>query len=196
VQTELAQIQTELQQLSSRAGILESRVGATSAGDPLEERLQTIERRLDPDAAPPPSPSPTDTVESQSWIAPTATTLSSRGEVLVVTLPSDALFDAGDSSTLSRNAPAILDTLIADLQRFPGASIRVVGHTDSQGASTDDRARSFEQANAVAQYFSGRLDENTRWLAVGAGSTRPVAENTSDINRQRNRRIEIFINPK
>ncbi|WP_416674169.1 OmpA family protein [Egbenema bharatensis] len=196
VETELTAIQTELQQLNSRAGILESRVGATNSGNPLEERLQTIERQLDPDAVPPPAPSPSPApAENQSWLAPTATTLSSSGEILVVTLPSDALFDANQPTELSSTAPAILDTLIADLQRFPGATVRVVGHTDRQGPSAADRARSFEQANAVAQYFSGQLGENARWLVVGLGSTRPVAENTSDINRQRNRRVEIFIDP-
>jgi OmpA-OmpF porin, OOP family len=196
VQTELAAIQTELQQLSSRAGSLESRVGATNTRNPLEERLQTIERQLDPDAAPPPDPSPAPApTERQSWLAPTATTLSSSGEILVVTLPSDALFDASQSTELASTAPPILDTLLADLQRFPGATVRVVGHTDSQGSSADDRARSFEQANAVAQYFSDQLDQNTRWLVVGSGSTRPIAEPTTDLNRQRNRRIEIFIDP-
>jgi OOP family OmpA-OmpF porin len=193
VQTELTQIQTELQQLNSRAAELETRVGTAGAGSPLEERLQSIERQLDPDAAPPPSPSPSP-VENQSLIAPTTTTLSNRGEVLTITLPSDALFDT-DQTSLRSETSAILNTITTDLQRYPGATIRVVGHTDSQGSSANDRDRSFEQASAVAQTLSQSLDDSYRWIVVGAGSNSPLAENTTPINRQRNRRIEIVIDP-
>lgn len=193
VQTELTQIQTELQQLNNRAAELETRVGTAGAGSPLEERLQTIERQLDPDAAPLPSPSPSP-VENQSLIAPATTTLSSSGEVLTITLPSDALFGT-DQVSLRPETSAILNTITTDLQRYPGATIRVVGHTDSQGSSADDRSRSFEQASAVAQYLSQALDDSYQWIVVGSGSNNPLAENTTPINRQRNRRIEIVIDP-
>jgi OOP family OmpA-OmpF porin len=191
VQTELSQIQTELQQLNSRAAELETRVGATNAGS-LEERLQGIERQLDPNAAPP-SPAPSFT-ENQSFIAPT-TTRSTGGELLTITLPSDALFSP-DQTTLRPETTEIFNTIAADLQRYPGAAIRVIGHTDSQGSSANDRARSFEQASAVAQALSQSLDDSYRWIVAGAGSNRPLVENTTLINRQRNRRIEIVIDPK
>lgn len=196
VQTELTQIQTELQQLNSRAAELESRVGTANAGNPLEERLQTIEQRLDPDAAPPsPSPSPAP-AENRNFIARATTILSNSGETLTITLPSDALFDADAEQTMLRSeTPAILDSITADLQQYPGATIRVVGHTDSQGSSESDRTRSFEQASAVSQYLSEALGEDYRWIVVGVGSSRPLAENTTPINRQRNRRVEIVIDP-
>lgn len=190
VQTELSQIQTELQQLNSRAAELETRVGATNAGS-LEERLQGIERQLDPNAAPP-SPAPAST-ENPSFIAP-ATTRSSSGELLTITLPSDALFST-DQTTLRPETTEIFNTIATDLQRYPGATIRVIGHTDSQGGSANDRARSFEQASAVAQALSQSLDDSYRWIVAGSGNNRPLVENTTPINRQRNRRIEIVIDP-
>jgi peptidoglycan-associated lipoprotein len=190
VQTELTQIQTELQQLNSRAAELEARVGTSNSGS-LEERLQGIERQLDPNAAPP-SPA-TASTENQSFIAPT-TTRSTGGELLTITLPSDALFNS-DQTTLRSETTEIFNTIAADLQRYPGATIRVIGHTDSQGGSANDRARSFEQASAVAQALSQSLDDSYRWIVAGSGSNQPLVENTTPINRQRNRRIEIVIDP-
>lgn len=190
IQTELNQLQSQLQELNNRAVALETRVGTQNSTAPLEERLQAIERQLDPNAAPPsatPSPNP-----DQGFIAPATSTLS-NGEVLKVTLPTDALFNA--DQTLRPETTAILDSLIGDLQRYPEATLRIGGHTDSQGSSDADRDRSFEQANAIAQYLSGQLDESYQWVVVGYGSSQPLAENTSPINRQRNRRIEIVIDP-
>jgi outer membrane protein OmpA-like peptidoglycan-associated protein len=186
VQTELAQLQTELQQLNGRATTLESRLGAPASSAPLEQRLQTIQQRLDPNA-----PVISDAAEPGLFAA-TASTIA-NGELLKVTLPSDALF-AGDN-TLRSETSAILDSIATDLQRYPGARIRVVGHTDSQGTTDSDRTRSFEQATAVTQYLANQLGEGYQWVTVGYGSSAPLVENTSAVNRQRNRRIEIVIDP-
>lgn len=195
IQSQLAQLQSDLQQLNNRAATLETRVGGGNASAPIEERLRTIQQQLDPNAAP---PSPTaSSNDNQSFIAPATSTLSSDGELLMVTLPTDALFtdQRTDQQSFRAETSAILDSLIADLQRYPGATIRVVGHTDSRDASETDRARSFEQASAVANYLSAKLGDDYEWIVVGYGGSRPLAENTSEINRQRNRRIELVIDP-
>ena len=195
IQSQLAQLQSDLQQLNNRAATLETRVGGGDASASIEERLRTIQQRLDPNAAP---PSPTASSDgNQSFIAPATSTLSSDGELLMVTLPTDALFtdQPADQQSFRSETSAILDSLIADLQRYPGATIRVVGHTDSRDASEADRARSFEQASAVANYLSAKLGDDYEWIVVGYGGSRPLAENTSEINRQRNRRIELVIDP-
>lgn len=193
IQAEIAQLQNELQQLNNRAAALEGRVGAEDAAAPLEQRLQALQRQLDPNAAPlintlPPTESP-----APSLVAPATTTLA-NGDQLMVTLPSDALF-AEDPTILRPETTEILNSIVSDLRQYPGATIQVVGHTDSQGSSGSDRTRSFEQATAVKQYLEGQLGEEYRWVVVGYGNGRPLAENTSPINRQRNRRIEIVIDP-
>lgn len=180
LQTELTQLQTELQQSTDRPAALAV----------IQQRLQAIQQQLNPDAASTSAqPSP-----EQSFVAPSTSTIAD-GELLKVTLPSDALFDT-DQTTLRSTTPAILDSIVSDLQRYPDATIRVVGHTDSQGSVEADRERSFAQASTVLQYLSGKLDDSYRWVAIGYGSNDPLADNTSSINRQRNRRIEIIIDPK
>lgn len=177
VQTELTQLQTELQQTTDRS------VAAAA----IQERLQALQQQLNPNAT------SAATESDQGLIAPSTSTIA-NGELLKVTLPSDALFNT-DQVTLRPATTAILDSIVTDLQRYPGATIRVAGHTDSQGAADADRDRSFQQANAVLQYLSEKLDDSYRWVAVGYGSNEPLEENTSTINRQRNRRIEIAIDP-
>jgi OmpA-OmpF porin, OOP family len=117
------------------------------------------------------------------------------GKALMVTLPSDTLFDATQTSLRPQSFP-ILDSLISDLQRYPGAIVRVSGHVDEQGAVEADRAHSFEQAKAIKQYLSGKLGENYQWVAIGYGHGRPLTANTSPGDRQRNRRVEIAIDPQ
>jgi outer membrane protein OmpA-like peptidoglycan-associated protein len=189
VETELTQLQTDLQQLNTRTAALESRVGASNSDASLEQRLQTIRQRLDPNAPPVAVAEPS---SESGFIAPSTSTIA-NGELLKVTLPSDALFTA--ENALRPGTDAILDSIVADLQRYPNATIRVIGHTDSQGSTQSDRTRSFEQATAVTQYLSNQLGEDYQWVSVGYGSNAPLVENTSAINRQRNRRIEIVIDP-
>ncbi|MBW4516784.1 MAG: OmpA family protein [Timaviella obliquedivisa GSE-PSE-MK23-08B] len=125
------------------------------------------------------------------------------GQALIVTLPSDSLFDA-TQTTLRPESLALLDSLISDLQRYPGATVRVLAHVDEQGAVAADRSRSFEQAKVVKQYLSSKLGENYQWVAIGYGHSRPLAGNSSQGDstrmsqgdRQRNRRIEIAIDPQ
>lgn len=189
VQTELAELQTDLQQLSNRTANLETRVGTPTTEAPLEQRLQTIQQRLDPNAPPVAASEP---ASASGLIAPSTSTIA-NGELLKVTLPSDALFTA--ENALRPETNSILNSIVSDLQRYPNATIRVVGHTDSQGSTQGDRTRSFEQATAVTQYLSNQLGEGYQWVTVGYGSSLPLVENTSAINRQRNRRVEIVIDP-
>lgn len=179
IQTELTQLQTELQQAPDRS--------AASAA--IQQRLQSLQQQLNPGT----TSFTTETAPDQSFIAPATSTIA-NGELLKVTLPSDALFNS-DQTTLRPTTTAILDSIVTDLQRYPGATIRVAGHTDSQGSAEADRDRSFQQASAISQYLSGKLDDSYRWVAVGYGSKDPLVDNTSTINRQRNRRIEIVIDP-
>jgi outer membrane protein OmpA-like peptidoglycan-associated protein len=121
----------------------------------------------------------------------------------MVTLPSDTLFDSTQTS-LRPESLAILDSLIGDLQRYPVATIRVSAHVDEQGTVEADRSLSFEQAQAVKQYLTSKLGKNYQWVAIGYGHSRPLAGSPSPGNssplpqsdRQRNRRIEIALDPQ
>jgi OmpA-OmpF porin, OOP family len=187
LQAELTQLQSELDKLRNQPQISEDDRAKQAAV--LEERMRALQQQLNPTAFIEPPASP------QSSIVPPATSRVSGSDTLMVTLPTDALF-SNNETTLRLGSEAILDSILSDLQRYPGATIRVHAHTDSQGSEAEDRARTFEQATAIEQYLSSKLGEDYHWAVAGYGHTQPLSEDNSPVNRQRNRRIELVIQPK
>ena len=45
----------------------------------------------------------------------------------------------------------------------------------------------------MAYYLLNALGDNYRWLVVGYGSSRPLANNNTETYRQLNRRVEIAV---
>jgi OmpA-OmpF porin, OOP family len=155
----------------------------------LQQRLQAIQQQLGTA-----SPSPGGQFNTQPIVAPAVPSVTAtQGKALKVTLPSDALFDATQNS-LRPEMSAILDSIISDLQRYPGATIQIAAHVDEQGTVDADRARTFEQSRAVKQYLASKLP-NYQWVAIGYGHSRPLADNKAEADRQRNRRVEITVSP-
>lgn len=183
---QLQQLQQDLNALIGRTAALEIQIGNSRPAETLERRLQIIEQQLT-------APS---SLETKNIPPPTPRTTRSRsGSGLIMTLPSDILFNPG-SSTLRPGANVILDNLIPDLQNYRGAVVRVAGHTDDSGSRQQNLVLSSAQAEAVVQYLSNAVDYQAyHWVAIGYGMTRPALENTSDMNRQLNRRIEVAITP-
>ncbi|MEO3947321.1 flagellar motor protein MotB [Gorillibacterium sp. CAU 1737] len=117
---------------------------------------------------------------------------------IIVTLKDYFLFDLG-SATLKSGAYPVLDkmgTLFPDLH---GAQISVEGHTDdlplSSGAKFQDNWRlSSERSLSVVRYFTEQkgISRDT-FRSVAYADTKPVAKNDSEVNRQKNRRVEIVI---
>ncbi len=194
LQGDLRQLQGELNALIGRTAALESQLGSSRPTETLEKRLQLMSREL---AAPEAAASPTPVLpasSSQSLNPETVNNSVFGGDGLMVTLPSDVLFDTG-SISLRAGTSAILDNLVADLGRYQGATVRVAGHTDDRGEVVENRNVSLARAQAVVQYLSGAIGQKYHWVSIGYGESRPLVDNSSDINRQRNRRIEVAISP-
>jgi peptidoglycan-associated lipoprotein len=182
LQAELTQLQAELQTLTSKSTEpLADRV------QQIQKRIQTIQERLNSFSSPKGS--------TETFVVPAASSTVDSKNHLMVTLPSDALFD-GQQTTLKSGVEPILSSIATELQRYPGATIRVMAHTDSQGSSETDRQRSLEQAKAVRQYLATKLGDSIHWVTIGYGHNRPLVPDNSPENQQRNRRIEIVIEPK
>lgn len=181
LQAELKQLQEQLNTLIARTATLEIEVGVSRPTKSLESRLESLAQQLAP---PPPGGQ-----EPGVALGP----VFSRS-TLMVTLPSDVLFDRGNY-TLRPGARPILDNLIADLQNYKDTDIRVAAHTDDVGVDRENADLSFLQAEAVTEYLSKNLGDRYYWVVVGYGETRPLTDNQTEIDRQRNRRIEIKINP-
>ncbi len=122
-----------------------------------------------------------------------ATSTTSQGDAPKLILPSDVLFK-DNQSVLRSGTEEIFSTILVDLRRYEGATIRIAAYTDDLGENTQDL--SLRQAQAVQQYLSSALGGQYHWVVLGYGDQAPIVENTTDTNRLRNRRIEIAIDPR
>lgn len=192
LQGDLRKLQGELNALIGRTAALESQLGTSRPTETLEKRLELMSQELAATATasglalPALSPSKANAQPQNA-----KNSLFAR-DGLMVTLPSDVLFDTG-SISLRAGTNTILDNLVAELRNDEGATVRVAGHTDDAGEEADNRNVSFARAQAVVQYLSGVLGQKYHWVAIGYGESRPSVDNSSEINRQRNRRIEVAI---
>jgi outer membrane protein OmpA-like peptidoglycan-associated protein len=80
---------------------------------------------------------------------------------------------------------------------FPRSQIVIEGHTDSYGSDEGNLALSRKRAEAIGAYLSGTLGVQAfRISAVGYGETQPIASNETAQGRERNRRIDVIIEPQ
>jgi outer membrane protein OmpA-like peptidoglycan-associated protein len=92
---------------------------------------------------------------------------------------------------------ALLTKLQRAVRDFPGATISIEGHTDSQGDDQYNDNLSTERANAVRQYVLANMGlPEDRVQAVGFGEARPIASNETEEGRAQNRRIDVVISPQ
>lgn len=87
----------------------------------------------------------------------------------------------------------VLDSLAAPLAARPAVTIRIVGHTDSQGSEMYNLQLSIRRAEAVMEYLRSRGIALDRLAADGKGEMEPIADNSKEATRARNRRVEIFL---
>ena len=80
---------------------------------------------------------------------------------------------------------------------FPRSQITVEGHTDSYGGDETNLALSRRRAEAVSAFLTSELNVPAfRLSSVGYGETQPIANNDTEQGRERNRRIDIIIEPQ
>ncbi|MGD6779909.1 flagellar motor protein MotS [Sutcliffiella horikoshii] len=117
-----------------------------------------------------------------------------RGIVLV--LEEKVLYETAEARILPIAHP-FLDKVGTLLTKIPNL-VKVEGHTDNRPISTEKFPSNWElsaaRASSVIRYLVDSHDlDPERFIAVGYGDTRPIVENTSNANYQKNRRVEIVI---
>lgn len=105
----------------------------------------------------------------------------------------DNITFARGSSRLEQTSAPLLNSITEIVNRCPNLSIRVDGHTDSDGGELLNQALSEERARAVRAYLVEAGVEGERIDAIGFGETVPVVANDTPENKQRNRRIEFTV---
>jgi OOP family OmpA-OmpF porin len=92
---------------------------------------------------------------------------------------------------------ALLEKLRQAADVFPRSQITIEGHTDSYGGDENNLALSRRRAEAVSAFMTSQLSVPAfRISAVGYGETQPIANNDTEQGRERNRRIDVIIEPQ
>ena len=115
---------------------------------------------------------------------------------VTIALDAAVLFDSG-SHTLKPEAKKTLDEAAARVNKHADVPVTISGHTDSVGNDASNQKLSENRAAAVRDYFVNTAGVPAARLSIkGFGKAQPVADNTTDAGRARNRRVEIQFTPK
>jgi len=89
----------------------------------------------------------------------------------------------------------VLETVGQALVRLPELKIEIRGHTDEQGAAAANQRFSEARARKVLDHLTTRFPNlsRDRFTVKGFGESRPIAPNTSEAGRSRNRRVEFVV---
>ncbi len=105
----------------------------------------------------------------------------------------ESIYFQSNRSHLRRTAKAKIDSIIAAIQLKHPQVVLIEGHADSRAGDLYNQALSERRANAVRDALVSRGIETARIISRGYGESRPAANNYDSLGRQRNRRVEIFL---
>jgi outer membrane protein OmpA-like peptidoglycan-associated protein len=114
-----------------------------------------------------------------------------QADTLIV-LGAEVLFEI-NKSTLRSEHFETLNPIVEYLLLHPERSVNISGHTDNTGSEAHNLRLSKQRADVVAEYLvSNGVDINSIETS-GLGSAKPIAENTTEEGRKKNRRVELLI---
>jgi outer membrane protein OmpA-like peptidoglycan-associated protein len=175
--TRIAELEEEIRGLDERlGGVSQERVALVQkleAEARLREQFATIETSFERDEA----------------------RVSREGNRVVVRLVG-LTFPSGQADIAPKFRP-LLEKLRAAVDVFPRSQIVIEGHTDAYGSDEANLALSRKRAEAIGAYLTSTLGVPAfRISAVGYGETQPIANNDTTQGRERNRRIDVIIEPQ
>ncbi|GAB3166473.1 hypothetical protein GCM10027291_12150 [Telluribacter humicola] len=109
------------------------------------------------------------------------------------TIQLDRVYFDQSSYVLRKESYPQLDLLATSLKKTPTLKIEIAGHTDNVGDDRLNQYLSENRALVIASYLRNKGISSTRLVAKGYGSSRPLADNDTEANRARNRRVEFTV---
>lgn len=115
-----------------------------------------------------------------------------KEDTLKLTLNDNVSFDF-NSAQVKPSFYVSLDKLAGVLAQHNQSRVTVVGHTDSVGSDSYNKALSERRASAVSSYLKSKGVSASRLGIQGMGESQPRATNATDAGRSQNRRVEIIV---
>lgn len=132
--------------------------------------------------------------EIRAQLQGTGVSVTRNGNQIILNMPSNITFDVGQSAI----KPAFISTLngvAIVVAKFNQTLVDVYGHTDSTGEDQFNLTLSSQRAQSVANYLGQTGVDPRRMRILGFGESRPIADNSTELGRAANRRVEIQLSP-
>lgn len=101
-------------------------------------------------------------------------------------------FEVDEAVIPDVNKP-ILDRAVEIMKQVPDMKLLITGHTDSTADPAYNLKLSQERAQSMKDYMVSKGADPSKLITQGKGETEPVADNSTDQGRFRNRRIEFTV---
>lgn len=117
-----------------------------------------------------------------------------QGDSIILNMPGNITF-ATDSTRVQESFRPVLDSVAEVLNEYEKTMIQVAGHTDSTGGDRYNMLLSQQRASSVSDILIEFGVQPVRVDPVGFGETSPIATNSTETGRARNRRVELTLLP-
>lgn len=87
----------------------------------------------------------------------------------------------------------LLDRAVQIMEQVPDMELMIIGHTDKLASNAYNMELSQERADAVKEYMVSQGADASKLQTTGKGETDPIADNSTEQGRFRNRRIEFTV---
>ncbi|MDD5156968.1 flagellar motor protein MotB [Sulfurimonas sp.] len=113
---------------------------------------------------------------------------------VLLKLPTSVPFIGSSAAISNQDIHLFLKRIAEIIKTLPeNIDISVRGYTDAQPAAGNSMELSNKRAETVAQELIKNGISAERISTAGFGSSKPIAENTTQENRAKNRRVEFYI---
>jgi outer membrane protein OmpA-like peptidoglycan-associated protein len=99
-----------------------------------------------------------------------------------------------NKATIKRESHELLNDVASVIKENPTITkISIEGHTDSDGSDKYNKKLSQKRADSVKEFLAKAGIDANILEAIGYGEERPIADNTTDEGKEKNRRVEFNI---
>lgn len=104
----------------------------------------------------------------------------------------NAILFASGSDKIQAESNSILTQIKEALDQAPDMKIKIVGHTDADGADATNLSLSQKRANAVKMKLVSMGVSANRFTTEGKGESEPISSNDTADGKAQNRRVEFI----
>lgn len=115
-------------------------------------------------------------------------------EVILVTIPASELF-APNSTDLAKGAERLLNPIKRYMKDPDMFRVLFVMHTDNTGSSKYRDNITADRVDTVTAWFEDQGMDTSYTFSYAFGDESPLVPNTSIENRDKNRRLEVYLMP-